>query len=552
MANRIKKYIQTRQLILLISVLFFLFRIPNLDNTFLLYDERDTVLTQYSIAKTGNDLYGNSVPLTFDHISPHAPILSMYYGVPFWIAGLEKTVSNARLIYILPFSLVPLLVFEFIYTVLKKQNIAVLTSIIFSFSPWVYHISRLALEINIAFPLFLTAIILQFKRKNLASWLFYFLTYFSYQGIRPQMFILMIYIELFYLIKHKSVKRFIKQAILFFVVFLLFFIIGIFIEKNTTLRSSSEIVLFNKFRLAQETDYKRFISQAPLLIKPIFDNKIVLSLEYIFNNFMSGLNFSYLFSTSDYVPVYSNGVTGQFFPMLFVALIFGILTLGKKIQKEYVFVAGLTFIGLTSAVLNIYSLSFSIRALLSGIGFSFVMVIGVTEFFVFLSRIPQIYKVITFCIMLTIFFYQVTTFYYRYTYQRPVWQSELYNENERSLTKYLLESDGSYIVKTNNAFAHFLSYLFLKKLQPNELILTQKALQKSKTNFSLGGVTFSECQFQEIALPIKPNNLIVEEACLTSESKKYIESKHIPYKRINYSNYNNLDTSTRMKYFVFN
>ena len=102
--------------------LFFLVRLPFLDKTFLLYDERDTALTQYSLAKTRKDLYGNKTPLTFSRISPQAPLLAMYYGIPFWSFGLPKTVSTARLIYMLPATLIPLLVYELLFAILRRKK----------------------------------------------------------------------------------------------------------------------------------------------------------------------------------------------------------------------------------------------------------------------------------------------------------------------------------------------------------------------------------------------------------------------------------------------
>jgi hypothetical protein len=150
----ITHYLISRRLVILLTVFFFFIRLPFLDSTFLLYDERDTLLTQHALARSGHDLYGNRLPASFDGISPQAPALAMYYGVPFFAAGYPLTVAWGRFLYLLPFSIVPLLVFEILFAITKRKGLAAATAAIFSFRPWVYHISRLALEINIAFPCF--------------------------------------------------------------------------------------------------------------------------------------------------------------------------------------------------------------------------------------------------------------------------------------------------------------------------------------------------------------------------------------------------------------
>ena len=295
-----------RKIVFVLVFLFFLVRLPFLDKTFLLYDERDTVLTQYSLAKTGKDLYGNKTPLTFSRISPQAPILAMYYGVPFWSFGLPKTISVSRLIYMLPATLIPLLVYELLYAILKRKKISLLTAAIFSFSPWVFHISRLALEINLAFPLFLGALLFQVKRKPPLSYLLYALTFFSYQGIRPLILVMMITIELFAYLQKKELRTFVILITIHISVFIFLILSSFAVEGNFQKRRSSEIVFFSQERLTQEINHNREISQSPYVLKALFDNKMVAMTDYLSKNILSGINITYLFRDSDYVPIYSN------------------------------------------------------------------------------------------------------------------------------------------------------------------------------------------------------------------------------------------------------
>lgn len=552
MIKTIKNYVMTRKVIFLLVFVFFLIRLPFLENTFLLYDERDIALTQYSLAKTGMDLYGSKTPLSFDHISPHAPVVAMYYGVPFWLLGVPKTIAMARFIYLLPFSIVPLLIFELIYALSKRKNLSILTTAIFSFSPWIYHASRLALEANLAFPLFLGAMLAQLKKKVWISAVLYFIAFFSYQGIRPVIPLVVVYISFFSLLQKERIKNILVRTIFLMAVFVIAFGLGSMIESTSRNRGTSEILFLNSFRLGQEVDFNRFISQSPQIIKPIFDNKLTITLDYAFKNFLQGLNLSYLFGTGDYVPIYSNGVAGQFYPIFLVFLLSGLMALGKTRTKEYFYIAGLTLIGLIPSIINIYSVTFSIRSLLSGVGISFIIACGILEVYIYLQVFPRLVGKGIKILILFIILFQAVSFLYKYSFQRPTLQSELYNEHERTLAQYLRKSNSPYTIRTNNAFSHYLSYLFLSDLTSKDLEAVQKTLRGSKTDFKYGNIVFAECKPKETAFTKKPKQEIIDQECLTDSTQQTIKLQNMQFDRINYADYNYLDVNKRIKYYVFN
>lgn len=548
--DAIKKYFVSRKAILVLTFIFFAIRLPFLDSNYLLWDERDTALTQYSLAKTGKDLYGNRFPLVFDHISPHAPVLAMYYGVPFYFLGMPMTVSLTRLIYLIPFTVAPLLAYEILLVILKNRRLSLLTSLVFAFSPWIHHISRLALEVNIAFPLFLAAILSQLKRKHILAILFYGLAFFTYQGIRPLIFISMLYMELFPQLHRIRFDRIWRNSLIYICAFAVLFAGSALIETNTKSRGSSEIVFLNSEKLSAEVDYKRFISRSPTLLKPFFDNKITLMLNYSYNNLLHGLDPSYLFGTGDYVPIYSNGITGQFYPIGLLFLFAGIISIGIKRNREVYFISGFAVIGLISSLINTYSLTFSIRSLFSAIGFSFIISLGIIELYSLRYKLPKSIAVALITVLGIMVIFQTCSFYYGYMFHRPTLQAELFNENERSLSSYMLKNNDPYTVKTPNAFSNFLSFLFLENGSKNDFVTVQKILTSSKSDFPYKDIKFSQCQAKEIDFATKPNNLIIEETCISPEAKDFISEAGIPFDRIDYADYNFLDTQKRMKYYV--
>jgi hypothetical protein len=542
----ITHYLISRRLVILLTVFFFFIRLPFLDSTFLLYDERDTLLTQHALARSGHDLYGNRLPASFDGISPQAPALAMYYGVPFFAAGYPLTVAWGRFLYLLPFSIVPLLVFEILFAITKRKGLAAATAAIFSFSPWVYHISRLALEINIAFPLFLVAVLSQIKRKHSVSFIFYGLSFFTYQGIRPLIPAAFLYFELFRA-SEKSGKM--KPAVMS-AVFLVFFFFMLFVasrtEGNLKTRGASEIVFFATERISKEVDAERTPS---LFVSGIFSNKLSVMSGYITANLMQGLDASYLFRTGDQIPIYSNSVTGQFYPVLIVFLIGGIMELGRLRRREWFEAAGIALLGIIPSLINIYSTTFSIRSLFSGIGLGFLMAAGISGMRSFLQNKNAVLKYGAYGLVMFLACYQAAGFFYRYATVRGKNQSELFNEKERKLARYLISSKEPRRVILEQPFPYYLSYAFMA--QNSDYREIARELNTSTGSLKLNGNVFASCVRKSVSLEPYPRKTVLDEACLTDQAKQTLDIFPGPYQTIPYSDIDLLRSGSNVKFYIF-
>lgn len=550
----IYKYLKSRWSILIITLIFFFIRLPFLDQLSLIPDERDLALTSYSLAKTGNDLFGNRFPLYFDGISPHSPFISFYYGLIWWLTPLTRTVFNTRLVFLIPASLLPLLVYELILSLTKKKDISLLTSLIFSFNPWIYHISRLGLEVNLALPLLLTAIIFQINNNKFISYIFYGLTFFTYQGFRPLVIILPLYFEVYFHIQNNlNIKRTMFSIGKYLLIFILLFLISLVIEKNIKSRSTYEIVFFNLDRLTTEVNFFRNISSAPFLIRSFFDNKIYTMFYYLFNNFLKGLDFSYLFHTGDYVAEFSNGVIGQFYLVLAPFLPLGFFYLLTQRSYKNYFIAGIIFLGLIPSVINIYSLTFSIRSSFAAIGFSFMIAGGLIYFYQAINKYSKI--LLTLCLLFfsLILFFQISYFYYHYFYSKPQLHSELFYERERKLSQYLLSRNRGYQVYVPLPYSTFFSYLFFYPLKISDFTMLNIILKNNLTNFEFKNIRITDCKNFDIKTLSKLNNIIVEESCMTLIEKN-LQGLNIEKNKnvINYSSYAPYNFNKKVAYYIFN
>ncbi|MFZ6034716.1 MAG: hypothetical protein ACOYUB_01010 [Patescibacteria group bacterium] len=538
-----------RKYILVICLAFLLSRLVFLDQFFLSRDERDLSLTGYSIAKTGKDLFGNNMPVSFERISPNAPFAAVYYDALWWLTPLAKNVFNARLAFVLPASLLPFLVYELIYILSKQRRYALATSIIFSFSPWVFHISRMALEVNLALPLLLAGVILQLKGRRWLSIIFYGLAFFTYQGMRPLIGVLPIFLEARNFFAAKiELKKTLNSIFLFLGFFVLALVASVLMERGIRARSINEIVFFNWPKLSKEVQFLRSVSYGPELIKPVFDNKIAKAADYTTVNLLKGLDISYLFKTGDYDEKYANGIAGQFFlatlPFMFLGLIFF-----KKKPISHYFAAGLMLVGLVPAVINTYSLTFSVRAIVSAIGFSFIIAVGLIDGFTVLAKNRHTaVRLLIYAGFIFFAVFEVSGFYYHYFFSRFGLYSEVFSEADRKVAGHL-ENGRKYKIVSPLPYQTLMDYVFLTEVSAMDMPGLARTIKGRYDDFSFKGNAFVSCEKMANSRPEDLRMTIMNELCISGEKKPLLEKLKI--KTIPYSSYVPYKYETKPAYYIF-
>jgi len=538
-------------MILIFSFIFFFLRILFLDKYFFLKDERDLVLTALSLAKTGKDLYGTSLPFVFNRISPQAPLLGMYWTAPLLYLFNISSPLIGKLIYLLPSLFFPLLTFELIYSITKNKSLSQMSAFIISFTPWFYHIGRLGVEAHLAYFLCLLGLTLYIKKKKTVGIGLLLLSFFTYQGIRPFIFIIIPYCELafFFLEKKRDFRKTIGAIVIFSVIIFGTYFISTKIE-HSALRGKAEIILLNNEKLSTDTDFLRAIADAPFSMRQFFDNKITIISETLTHNFFKGIDFSYLFGTGDYVKIYANGITGQFFPFLFIFLILGVTFLHRKKEFSYYFIAGFTIIGLISSIINSYSLTFSIRSMFSLIGIGFLCTLGVDGLYVSLRKNHRWMLVM---VLITLYCIYTITFTYKYLFQYYKRISESYFEQERIAA----DITSRYHIKTliaSNIHSHLLSNLATKKA------ITTKTFQElqfelNKTDlYRINDTIYRLCNAAEIHMVGGkfPHSTIMEDTCLDAESRTFLDLyKSSTLMKIQTPAYKDEDMIREVKYYYF-
>lgn len=549
--DRCIAYVVDRKMILAFSLLFFLLRTLFLDKYFFLKDERDLVLTALSLAKTGKDLYGTTLPMVFDRISPQAPLLGMYWTVPILYLFNISSPLVGKLIYMLPSLFFPLLTFELIYSITKNRGLAQMSAFITSFSPWFYHVGRLGVEAHLAYFFCLLGLTLYIRKMKIVGVVLLLLSFFSYQGIRPFLFIVIPYCELafYFMEKKRDFLKTVGTIAIFSAVILSTYFISTKIEQSA-MRGKAEILLLNSEKLSSDTDFLRSIAEAPFSMRQFFDNKLTIVTESLSHNFFKGIDFSYLFATGDYQEIYANNVTGQFFPFLVIFLILGIALLHRKNEFSYYVIAGFVIIGLISSLINSYSLTFSIRSMFSLIGIGFLCALGMEGLFVSLRKN---HRWILMTVLVILYTLSSITFTYKYLFQNYKRISESFFEQERTAA----ETIARYPIKTvvaSNIHSHLLSNIATKKAVTAGMFNVLHRELNKVDSYKINGITYQQCNTAEVHMVGGkfPFATIMEDECLDAESRSFLDlNKSGDLRKILSPTYKNEEVARATKYYYF-
>lgn len=519
-------YLKKRKKILLISLLFFLVQLPFLDQLSLLRGERDIVLTGWSLARTGRDLYGNLFPLEFTGIDPNVPFVPMYVTALWWLLVPMKSVFLARLFFVLLSTTIPFLVFEIINHIRKDEKLATVTAAIFCLSPGVFYLTRLALEIGIAFPLLLAGILAALKKKRLLSYLFFFLSFFSYHGFRPLIPVLLVYLELFspHHLPKKEMVRNVVGIIIFSIVLL---VSSVKIDGNLMKSRSSDLIFFNFTQLIHQVDYRRNTSIAPKAIAALFDNKMTALGMYIKDNFFGGISYEYLFKTGDPSSLYATTFTGQFFLITIVLFILGLVQLGKKGTKADLLILGLIFVGLIPSLTNVSYPSYSIRAMLSSVGYAYLFALGYMLLTSFYKDGKPLLKTAVVLVMGVSLLLELTYFGYNFYFRRVRTMSQMYFETERMLPNYLNSTNKPYTVYTSSPRDMFFGYIFFNNgVNAREI---QNIVKKGEP-YMFGNYTFEKC-----TQSMPKTEVIISDICL--DEAQYAKMSESQVRKMGYTDY---------------
>lgn len=240
-------------------------------------DEAGIGYSAYSLLKTGRDSWGRFLPLHVKALGDYPPAMYNYLTIPF-IATMGLTELATRMAGIVAALVLVPLVYLFVHSLQKNQSLALLTVLVMITNPWFITQARSGSEPLVALALVLTGL-LSWKAWNqtsqkkyfIVTLLVYFLALFTYNAVKPVLFLLHLLFGLF----TTQGKGKVKQNLAWSGIILLFSFLSVFAFQGAADNYESG----NIFKLVSERDRqveftREGIEGVPVIVSRILHNKV--------------------------------------------------------------------------------------------------------------------------------------------------------------------------------------------------------------------------------------------------------------------------------------
>lgn len=543
----LKKYILQRKGLSIFLCIYILARLPLLDHAFLLRGERDIVLTGWSLLKTGKDFYENLFPVAFFGLDQPSPFFSFYFSALGWLFLPMKTIFFARLPFMLAAGVNMILVYELIELISKNKKLALLTTIVLGMSPGYYHLSMLALEINIAMPFLLAGMLLYLKKHKAWAAVCLTVSFFSYNGFRPLIPFLIGYLELYGVMVGGTWRTFMRNSAIAAVIFTIFFAATYyFVDGKIMTSRSSDLVFLSYDKIEPLVIFRRNTTTSSDELARTLNNKASNTIYYMIEVLQEGIGLDYLFFRGDRAAIYTSTFGGQFFMISVIFYFMGWMRLGRTMKKEHFYIVGLIPIAMIPSVINIDYVSVAIRSLLASISYAFLIALGCVLFYESLISVKRPYRVALYSIVFALFCVELTYFSYNYVYRRPIMMFESYFEHERQAATYLTDAKraGEKVIMYDDSPKNILTAyeMINSKADIRDL---QKTLSKGLRTLEIDGHSLRPCPRSGEKAQMYKKGTVIAASCLDPDQYDNLNAR-MDIGRLYYK-----DFSLRTAYFIY-
>jgi len=456
-------------------------------------DEVNYLYSAYHLFKTGQDLHGNFLPLSFQIDSSLSPV-PIYVASPF-VGILGPSAASGRIPFILMGVGTVLLVYLLAKILFKKEGIALVAALSLALSPWHILISRGAWDGIAALFFYMLGIYIFVrtieKGNILWSLPFFLLGFYSYHGTKVFFAALICVLFIWY---RKFLWSDKKRAVLFTLgilgIFLSFYIVllkynvtrqeALFFKNETYIKNAQEAVKFER---------TNSIALSP--VKEIFSNKGWFFMNVMIDQYLGAFSPQYLFTVGDINRIFGWGAffKGVFYIVDLPFMLFGLWYLHKyKSKREvYLLLALILIAPLPAAVAA--GKTYIIRGLMMLPFFSILIGAGIYGLF---DTVPKTkYRSIPILVGIVIVFVYslfVSRFLYQYFYQFGHYGGEYWYASSRLLSEYIRENEQKYerVYVINATDMFLLQYGFINSIEPQVV----KEAWNNKWPAKIGKVTF--------------------------------------------------------------
>ena len=431
-------------------------------------DETRLVYNAYSIWTTGKDVNGFSYPLAFLVNGYAFNPIAIYLTSPS-VGLLGLNMFSARL----PFALAGIGDIILIYLIsrqlLKDKTIAILSSLVLTFSVWHLQISRFAYEGGFALFFYLLGIFifLQAKKKSFLvtafAMLSFLLAFYSYSGTKL-IFIPVILVFIWYRRKSLSLKQIVLIVIFVVLTFSSFFYLSKF--QNASSYGGKQFFFQDKSAVELSVELERRASYAPEFFKRLYHNKLTYWSKIFVSHYSYALSPQYLFTSQEGNGIFSMWFRGQMYYIEAPLILVGILYLFLKKRRELVLILLLLAIAPLPSALGAEPITYTIRsifmlpllALLAGAGIYSI------SYFMNIKKI----RIAIYVLLLCAYIYSIAGYLSQYYFDWKIYGSGYYSKAAQDLS-FLIQKqkvEKKLIVVSPADSMMFLHYAFYNNLSP--------------------------------------------------------------------------------------
>lgn len=293
------------------------------------WDEVSIGYNAYSILNTGRDEHGRFLPIdTFVAFGDYKPPVAIYVTVPF-VAFFGLNELSVRLPSVFAGTLAVFLTYFIVYALMKKSNVALLTSVLVSISPWHIQLSRAGFEANIALTFILWGAYLVLHAREKASlflwcWLPFVLAMYTFNSARYSGPLITLGLIFFC---WKDIKIQIQKVIVGFIIALIATIpmIPHLFSSESRLRFT-EVNIFSDAGIVTTANGRMQLDKNAWWARLLHNRRIGYARSYL-THFLDNVEPWFLFIRGDGNPKFSIQDTGQLYLIELPFLILGILGL---------------------------------------------------------------------------------------------------------------------------------------------------------------------------------------------------------------------------------
>lgn len=445
------------------------------------WDEASLGYNAFSILKTGKDEWGRSWPVTFEAFGDFKLPGYIYTLVPFVaIFGLNEW--TVRLPSVIFGAISVIFLYLIVFKLTQDKKWAILSALLLAISPWHFFLSRIALEANLAFSLFLIGFffLVSGLKKNLyflPAALIFGLSVFTYNSARV---FVPLFLSAFIILFWKQLKPN-KTSLTALAIIMVFLVSGFYLA---VFQDSSARYFW--VRILDEgainfLEQSRNNSPFSPLITNLIYNRITYSVYHFGLNYLKHLSIQFLAISGGSNYQFSVQNMGLIYLAELPFLLFGFYRLLKK-KVLWIFLAWFLIAPVPSALTR--EAPHALRAIFMLGSIQVITAFGLIQFYSILYKKKFIknftFALIGFLIAFNAFYY-LKIYFKDYTAQ----YSEAWQYGYKQAVGKVLENYDQYpkIYFTKRYGEPHIFYLFFSKYDPQRYQTNPELLRYAKSNW---------------------------------------------------------------------